>query len=71
MEPGIRRENWYEGPRTGIVSLVKPSPAGLERTGSFKVTEGGGNHWAHPVIAGGCLYIRHGDALIAYNLKTP
>ena len=60
----------YEGPRTGVVSLVKPSPDGFESAGSFKVTEGGGNHWAHPVIAGGCLYIRHGDALIAYNLKT-
>lgn len=58
----------YEGPKTGIVDLVKASPAGFERAGSFKVTEGTDNHWAHPTIANGRLYIRHGDALIAYDL---
>jgi outer membrane protein assembly factor BamB len=60
----------YEGPKTGIVSLVKPSPNGLERTGTFTVTEGENQHWAHPTIANGRLYIRHGDALIAYNIKA-
>ena len=58
----------YEGPKSGIVSLVKPVPTGFERTGQFTVTEGTGQHWAHPTISGGRLYIRHGDALIAYNL---
>ncbi|MFO7973832.1 MAG: PQQ-binding-like beta-propeller repeat protein [Candidatus Hydrogenedentota bacterium] len=58
----------YEGPRTGVVSLVKATPEGFARTGAFKVTQGGGNHWAHPVISGKRLYIRHGDALIAYDI---
>ncbi len=61
----------YEGPKKGIVSLVKASPAGFERTGSFAVTEGSGKHWAHPAIANGKLYIRHGDALIAYTIAKP
>jgi outer membrane protein assembly factor BamB len=60
----------YEGPKRGIVSLIKATPAGYERTGSFKVTEGTLNHWAHPTIAGGRLYIRHGDALIAYDITA-
>ena len=60
----------YEGLRRGIVSLVKPTPAGYERTGSFTVTEGTDNHWAHPTIANGRLYIRHGDALIAYDIAA-
>ncbi len=60
----------YEGPKLGIVSLVKPSPAGYERTGSFAVTEGSDKHWAHPTIANGRLYIRHGTALIAYNIAA-
>lgn len=59
---------FYEGPKAGVVSLVKPSPTGLERTGRFTVTEGSDKHWAHPTIANGRLYIRHGDALIAYDI---
>jgi len=58
----------YEGPKTGLVSLVKATPAGFERAGVFPVTEGDGNHWAHPTIANGRLYIRHGDAVIAYDV---
>jgi outer membrane protein assembly factor BamB len=58
----------YEGPKAGIVDLVKADPAGFQRTGSFSVTEGNGKHWAHPAIANGRLYIRHGDALVAYNI---
>lgn len=60
----------YEGPKTGIVSLVKPTPNGFERTGTFTVTEGTDKHWAHPTIANGRLYIRHGDALVAYNVAA-
>ncbi len=58
----------YEGAKAGVVSLVKPSPAGLERTGKFTVTEGTREHWAHPTIANGRLYIRHGDALVCYDI---
>ena len=58
----------YEGPKTGVVDLVKATPAGFERTGKVTVTEGTDQHWAHPTIADGRLYIRHGDALIAYNV---
>ena len=60
----------YEGPRRGIVSLVKATPAGYQRTGSFEVTEGSDNHWAHPTIANGRLYIRRGNALMAYDVAA-
>jgi len=60
----------YEGPKSGIVSLVKAVPTGFERTGRFTVTDGTDNHWAHPTIANGRLYIRHGDALIAYDISA-
>ncbi|HOH35239.1 MAG TPA: PQQ-like beta-propeller repeat protein [Candidatus Hydrogenedentes bacterium] len=59
----------YEGPKRGIVHLVKATPEGFQRAGLFTVTEGDGNHWAHPAIANGVLYIRHGDVLLAYNLR--
>jgi len=34
----------------------------------FKVNEGTDNHWSHPVVANGRLYIRHGEALIVYDV---
>ncbi len=60
----------YEGPKTGIVDLVKAVSTGFERAGKFSVTEGDDKHWAHPAIANKRLYIRHGDALIAYDIAA-
>jgi outer membrane protein assembly factor BamB len=60
----------YEGPKKGVVSLVKASPEGFERTGSFVVAKGRDKHWAHPTIAGGRLYIRYGGALYAYDIAA-
>ncbi len=54
----------------GTLGLAKASPSGFELVGSFKVTQGSGQHWAHPVIAGGRLYIRHGDVLLAYDITA-
>ena len=58
----------YEGPQEGVVSLVRATPEGFYRTGMFQVTEGDGRHWTHPVVSGGHLYIRYGNALTAYNI---
>jgi outer membrane protein assembly factor BamB len=55
---------------TGDVGLVPASPKGFEVVSSFRVTQGSGKHWAHPAISGGRLYIRHGDALMAYDIKA-
>ena len=58
----------YEGPKKGIVSLVKASPDAFERVSQFEITDGTGKHWAHPTLANGKLYIRRGDTLIAYDV---
>jgi len=55
---------------TGDVALVKPSPKGFEIVSSFRITLGSGKHWAHPAISDGRLYIRHGDTLMAYDIKN-
>jgi len=55
---------------TGDVALVKPSPKAFEIVSSFRVTQGSGKHWAHPAISDGRLYIRHGDSLMAYDIKN-
>jgi outer membrane protein assembly factor BamB len=54
----------------GKLSLVKASPQSCAIISSFPITQGSGTHWAHPVIAGGRLYIRHGEALLAYEIKA-
>ncbi|MCL2097215.1 MAG: PQQ-like beta-propeller repeat protein [Bacteroidales bacterium] len=53
----------------GEMFLVKPNPEELEIVSSFKVTLGTAQHWAHPVIYQGMLYLRHGNALMAYKIK--
>lgn len=59
----------YAYSEKGQVSLIKPGAEGAELKGSFKVTEGSAQHWAHPVVARGRLYIRHGNALMAYDIR--
>ena len=53
----------------GSMHLVKPNPEKFEPVSSFKITLGSNQHWAHPVIYQGVLYIRHGEALMAYKIK--
>lgn len=55
--------------KRGYFGLVRPTDAGFELVSSFQVKEGEGEHWAHPTIAAGMLYLRHGDVLMAYDLR--
>jgi hypothetical protein len=56
--------------RSGHVGLVKPDNAKLDVVSEFQITKGEGPFWAHPVIDKGKLYIRHGDILFVYSLKS-
>ncbi len=53
----------------GTLGLVKPTKEGLELVSSFKIPLGTHEHWAYPVISNGRLYIRHGDTLMAFDVK--
>ena len=53
----------------GDMALVKPNPDRFELVSSFEVTLGTNQHWAHPVIHDGVLYLRHGNVLMAYLIK--
>jgi outer membrane protein assembly factor BamB len=53
----------------GELALVNPAESGFEIISEIRVSLGSGQHWAHPVIHNGILYVRHGDTLIAYNIK--
>jgi len=53
----------------GNVNLIKLNGSHMEVTGKFKCTYGTKEHFAHPAIRNGVLYLRHGKALMAYNIK--
>jgi outer membrane protein assembly factor BamB len=54
----------------GTIKLIKTSPEKFEKTGEFKVPNGGaGPYWAHPVVSGGRMYLRHADKLFVYKVK--
>ena len=54
----------------GIMTLIKATPEKYEEISAFEVPSGGkGFHWAHPVVCGGRLYIRHTDKLFAYDVR--
>jgi outer membrane protein assembly factor BamB len=55
--------------KSGHVALVKPDPTKLDIVSEFVITKGTGPFWAHPSIDKGKLYIRHGDALMVYQIK--
>jgi outer membrane protein assembly factor BamB len=57
--------------KNGNVGLLKVNPEKFDLVSSFKVTQGdSGPFWAHPVIHNGILYLRHSNALMAYDIKA-
>jgi len=55
--------------RRGNMALVKADPATFEVVSSFRIKGGAGPYWARPVIYKGMLLVRHGEVLMAYNVK--
>jgi outer membrane protein assembly factor BamB len=53
----------------GTITLVKATVDKWQEAGSFRLLRGGkGLYWAHPVVCGGRLYVRHSDQLFAYDI---
>ena len=53
----------------GNLLLAKATPEKFDIVSRFPITLGTAQHWAHPVIYNGALYVRHGDSLMAYKIK--
>jgi outer membrane protein assembly factor BamB len=53
----------------GEMALVNADSSSFNIISKFDVKYGTDQHWAHPVIHNGILYIRHGDALMAYDIR--
>lgn len=67
--PILADEMLYLYTATGELLLVKPDPTKLDIVSRQKVTLGEEQHWAHPVIYNGVLYVRHGNSLMAFEIK--
>jgi outer membrane protein assembly factor BamB len=52
------------------VGLAEATPEGYREKGRFSVEDQGRPSWAHPVVAGGKLYIRNQDYLNCYEIKA-
>ena len=55
--------------KRGNVALVKTNPKKFDLISTFKVDYGSGPYWSRPSIYNGMLLVRHGDMLVAYNIK--
>jgi len=53
----------------GDMMLVKASPEKFDLVSQFPITLGTEQHWAHPILYKGVMYVRHGNAVMAYNVK--
>ncbi|MBN1422240.1 MAG: serine/threonine protein kinase, partial [Planctomycetes bacterium] len=63
------RRLYLFGESGGLAGLAAYSPAELQMKGTFRV-EGDGPSWAHPVVAGGRLYLRYDTNLYSYDVKA-
>jgi len=61
--------NLYFRYQNGQVIRIEATPAGYKEKGSFTIPGVTGPSWPHPVIAGGRLYIREQDTLLAYDVR--
>lgn len=54
----------------GELALVEPDPEEFRVVSQTKITHGSGLHQAQPMMHNGILYVRHGNAMIAYKVES-
>lgn len=54
----------------GKLSLLEYNEGKLNQKSQFKITRGTKEHFAHPVINQGILYQRHGQVLMAFDIRS-
>ena len=59
----------YYYSQKGEMNLVSYDEGKMNVVSSFKITRGTNQHFAHPVIYRGILYQRHGNVLMAYDIR--
>lgn len=59
----------YAYTERGELALLEPLPGSMRLVSKTLITLGTAQHWAHLVIHDGVLYVRRGNALMAFNIK--
>jgi outer membrane protein assembly factor BamB len=62
--------NLYFRYQDGVMALIEATPDAYRVKSSFHVPSNLSNHWPHPVICGGRLYLRDQDALLCFDLRA-
>jgi outer membrane protein assembly factor BamB len=60
---------FYCNDENGQMKLIGFNGNTFVENGKFKIPKGNKEHFSHPVISDGTLFIRHGKALMAYDIK--
>ena len=53
----------------GELYLIETDNGQMKEVSSFRVRKGSREHFSHPVIRNGILYQRHGDVLMAFDIR--
>jgi outer membrane protein assembly factor BamB len=59
----------YYYTQKGEMNLLGFNQGKIEKISSFRITKGNLQHFSHPVIHDGVLFQRHGNTLMAFDLK--
>jgi outer membrane protein assembly factor BamB len=59
----------YAYTERGELALLKPDNGKLSVVSQTRIELGSEQHWAYLVIKDGILYVRHGNALMAYDIR--
>lgn len=59
----------YYYSQTGMMHLVDYSTDSLKSVSSFRIQKGSREHFSHPVIYNGVLYVRRGNAIMGYDIS--
>jgi outer membrane protein assembly factor BamB len=59
----------YYYTQKGEMILLSYNQGKIQKVSSFKIQKGTAQHFAHPVIHNGVLYQRHGNVLIAFDVR--
>ena len=54
----------------GDFALADLTAESLNVISQFEIELGSKQHWAHPVVKDGRLYVRHGDVLMVYDVAA-
>ena len=54
----------------GELFIAPANPDEFKITGLARITLGSDQHWAHPVLSDGILYVRHGNSVMAFDIKS-